>query len=338
MGRDRITVYDNTKIQLHIYVLGYYPQGESILIIVWDDASMSVQQSTLIDFYEASGVNRMKSLLDKYGIDKNKLDFIIWTHPDKDHSVGLHSIINTYTSNKTVCILPDGLTKHYKSFFSTSVLKSYLLLCCKKHKFKSVERVNASKLRLCPIIYGASAFNDGQNDEIELNIEVLTPIANRIFQKIERDKSSKANDLSISVVFRFGELGFYFGGDSENPSIREIDTERLRNIVFIKIPHHGSETSDVLPKILSGLKSVDFTKKVVSVSTSYVCGKSKLPDFNVLYKYIPISSDILLTEDDKHVNNYGIWACKYNIRPFKLIQIFPEGDASRWLQVAQATS
>ena len=89
---DYSLVKDISKLQLHIYVLGYYPMGESILAVVWDNAEGLVCKSVLIDCFEHNGFNQLDSILEQYKIDKNKLDYIIlWafqvllasTHPKR---------------------------------------------------------------------------------------------------------------------------------------------------------------------------------------------------------------------------------------------------------------
>lgn len=47
-----ISVDSNKNLQLHIYVLGHYPMGESILIIVYERIKKKVHKSILIDYYE----------------------------------------------------------------------------------------------------------------------------------------------------------------------------------------------------------------------------------------------------------------------------------------------
>jgi len=55
-----ISVDSNKNLQLHIYVLGHYPMGESILIIVYERIKKKVHKSILIDYYEKNNINRFK--------------------------------------------------------------------------------------------------------------------------------------------------------------------------------------------------------------------------------------------------------------------------------------
>ena len=131
-------------------------------------------------------------------------------------------------------------------------------------------------------------------------------------------------------MIRFGNQNFYFGGDVENSAINMIEEERLHNILFIKIPHHSSKTSDALPLLLNSIKASGNMTDAVSVSTSFVNSKTRLPEFNVLNKYCLFSSKILITDKDKREKNYGIWKFVYNISPQIIEQPIPLGDASEY--------
>lgn len=67
---DHLYVKDISRLQLHIYVLGYYPMGESILVIVYDEIEHIARKSLLIDCFENNGINQMESILNEYKIDE----------------------------------------------------------------------------------------------------------------------------------------------------------------------------------------------------------------------------------------------------------------------------
>lgn len=332
MGRAHVSVDDNTRVQLHIHVLGYYPQGESILTVAWDEKNNVVLHSMLIDFFEIDNNNKIKSILNHYHINDTKLDHIVWTHPDKDHSVGLSSIIKNYTSSKTVYLVPDGFTKYYKAFFNSSVLSSWIAMLSNRWRKRSanIERVNYSQRRLTPMIYAPCSFEDGYHDKVEYEVEILTPVAGLVMNQMEANKTHKTNHISISLIIKFGGQSFYFGGDAENPAINKVSKEHFNNVVFVKVPHHGSKTSSSLPRILSSLKTEGLVNQINAVSTSFAEGDISLPNEDILKEYKKCSSSILLTENEGHDNNYGVWFCGYNIRPYKELEPSPLGDASVW--------
>ena len=331
MKIDYVDVKNITELELHIYVLGCYPIGESILSVVWDKAEKRVLKSILFDCYEQDGINQMLPVLDKYGLKTRKLDFVIWTHPDEDHSVGFEQILKEYTSNKTIALLPEGVTK---KIFDLSLfgIKRLFKVLRKDNLFKKlvVERVSCSKNRTYPDEYGATKYIDGVRDNLRFGLEVYTPFSHQVFQKTEINKSFIKNDLSLSVLLRFDDYGFFFGGDAENQSIKEVEPSSWENVVFVKIPHHGSKSSNKLPEILEENVDWDRTGRITAVSTSFVQGCSFLPEKTVLEKYKVISDNVLLTENDTHREKYGIWYCNYAIRPFIVREPLPTADASVW--------
>ena len=322
---ENIQVKDIWKLQLHIHVLGYYPEGESILIVLFDVSSQMPLKSILVDCYEMNNQNRIENALKRYKLQEKKLDFVIWTHPDRDHSIGYSNIVANYSSKKTLYLLPEGLSvwrvindwEKFKSW--TAITKNKIIGKC------NVERVNTSNRRSFPLSYGTSYY-DGVNDEIFFSLEILTPFASQVFRHLEHNETHKGNHMSISFTIRLGHLGFYFGGDAENMAIREIDSNRLEDLNFVKIPHHGSDTSNLLPSKLNNRQD-DKDPLIISVATGYHKGNSNLPLKNVLDLYKNKSSRILITEDDSHRNNYGIWSCEFNRCSYQPWSFKSEGDS-----------
>ena len=307
---ENIQVKDIWKLQLHIHVLGYYPEGESILIVLYDNSTQKLLKSILVDCYESNNINRVDKILNQYGIQNKKLDYVIWTHPDRDHSVGYANIVSNYSSKNTLYILPEGLT-FWEVINDWDKFKSWIAITKNKMIGKcNVERVNTSNRRSYPLEY-STTYYDGVNKDVDFTIEILTPFASQVFRHVEYNKTHKGNHMSISLVIRLARLGFYFGGDTENMAIRKIDANKFEDLFFVKIPHHGSNTSDQLPVILNNLHN-DEGLFIISVSTGYHKGNSDLPLNTVLDLYKSCSSSILKTEDDSHRNGFGIWSCKYD--------------------------
>lgn len=324
---DNIQVKDIWKLQIHIHVLGYYPEGESVLIVLYDNSTKMALKSILVDCYEMNNQNKIEKLLERYDLQKKKLDYVIWTHPDRDHSVGFSNIVANYSSKKTLYLLPEGLSM-YSVINDWEKLKSWKAIITGS-KFKrtfNVERVNTSNRRISPIQYG-STYYDGINDDINFAIEILTPFASQLFRHFECNKTHKGNHMAISFTIRLGRIGFYFGGDVENIAIEEIESNKLEDLYFVKIPHHGSNTSDRLPSKLNSLQD-DKEPVIISVTTGYHKGSSDLPLINVLNLYKNKSSMILKTEDDSHQSSYGIWSCEFDREADSPWRCHCEGDSS----------
>ena len=321
-----IAVKENSNLQLHIYVLGYYPLGESILVIIYEKGIKKVHRSILIDCYESNRMNRFSDIFRKYNIDNQKLDVIIWTHPDIDHSIGFKNIIDNYIGPNTYFILPESLTK--QNIKSSSAIKTFdeLKEFEKTHRY-NIERVSASNRR-SNMLYEELSFDDIYTDPIYFCIEILTPFSGFVFHKTEQCKGFIANDISISVIMHFGKLNFYFGGDSENKNINMINEDMLKGVDFIKIPHHASSSaSSLLNKISTNF---DNNRPITAISTSFLYGRTNLPTNGILDDYKPYCDRVLLTEDTNHQNNYGIWKVVYNIQSQELYLPEPIGDATSW--------
>jgi len=303
---DTFYIDDSWKLKLFIYVLGYYPEGESIFIVLYDESSRKPLKTILADCYEQNGINIFESVLDLYNIQDEKLDYLIWTHPDHDHSVGFSNIVNKYTSRKTIVIYPEGMPI-FSILKNMQTSKSWYAIIKNKVLGKyCVESVNTSNHRCYPLLY-SSSYSDGVYDPIIFSIEILTPFATQNSRNILFNNSHNANVISISFIIRLGNLGFYFGGDTEDMAIKEIERDRFRDLYFVKIPHHGSDTSIILPGILTDLLDENESPQIVSITTGYHKGRSNLPAHSVLDLYKSNSTKILITEDDRHQNKYGYW-------------------------------
>lgn len=308
---ENASIDDCWNLRLRIYVLGYYREGESILIVLYNASSQVALKTILVDCYEKDGCNRIEDAMKDFSLKEKKLDYVIWTHPDRDHSVGFKTITSNYTLKDTLYILPEGLS-FWEVLNDFDKFKSWIAITTNKMIGKmNVERVNTSNRRVSPPSY-ATNFIDGSHDDVLFSIEILTPFANQNFRHLEFNKTHKGNHLSISFIIRLGDLGFFFGGDVENMAIDSIDRNKLNNLYFVKIPHHGSDTSDTLPIILNDLKHEDESPAILSVTTGYHKGKSDLPLVEVLDLYKDSSFRILKTEDDLHTNGYGMWACNFD--------------------------
>lgn len=325
---ESIVVKDNRELQLHVYVLGYYPEGESILIVLWDNSTKQPLKSILTDCYEQNGVNKIYDKLNLYGLKTKKLDYVVWTHPDKDHSVGFSSIVKDYSTRETLFLIPDGWFA-FRNFLDKEKRKSWMFLVKQRMaNNRTIETINVSNRRKHPLEY-TTLYCDGYSDDFEFGVEILTPFADQVSRHVFINKTREENDISISFIIKFGKVGFYFGGDSENDAIKRIIEDKFKNVIFVKIPHHGSNSSDALPEILERIHKDDL-EQIISVSTGFHIGNNSLPLIEVLDYYKKISSDVLVTEDTVHTNRYGLWCCKFNRKSSKPIELNADGDAIKY--------
>ena len=110
MTEERITIDSNLDIQLHIHVFGFHPQGESILLIIFDASKEQVIRSIAVDCFIEKNKEQIKNTLKQYKIsNQNPLNLIIWTHPDYDHSKGMGLLVAEFANKQTILVIPDGM-------------------------------------------------------------------------------------------------------------------------------------------------------------------------------------------------------------------------------------
>lgn len=323
------------NLQLHVHVIGYYPQGECILVILYDKAKRVVVKSILIDcFVSKNQEDQLRKKLDEYGISaKTPLDMIIWTHPDKDHSEGLGEIVARYTNKKTFMVLPDG-------FFLKTLKRAglkltiQLLLSLFRNGF-SMERVNTSTHRKNSEEYMSLQFDDGVMDSIEYSVEILTPNGAQVIRKVDGRWRFYKNDISISMIIHCGELDLYFGGDVENDAIKMVPDYKMSKVCFVKIPHHASDTSTELYEVikrnisLKKLNNEDLID-ITAVSTCFHIGRKPAPHISVLREYKPISRELCLTDNQRpREDKYGVCSFVYDVAARDYESCY-EGDAGIW--------
>ena len=117
------------------------------------------------------------------------------------------------------------------------------------------------------------------------------------------------NDCSIMLAVELGNVVELFTGDIENPTIEDLPENVYFDLLHVlKIPHHGSSTSDRLFD--------HFTKCDVSCSTVYRNGKVNLPSTGILDQYVKVSDRVYCTGSIDGTNEnqeYGVVRIETNI-------------------------
>lgn len=307
---------DCNDLQLHVHTLGYYPIGECILLVIVNKKSGYVYRSHLIDCFKTSQTDELSPLLTHYGIDKKRLDSVIWTHPDADHCEGLETIIDDFCDkDHTNYFIPMGIDKR-QSFSETSQRILEHVLSLNKIKKLSVHIVSGGSKYSQSSIIMRDEFSDGLVDNIKVEAEILTPNADMSFFVTQKDQYTK-NDISISILLTMGQWRLYFGGDATDKQIAITDPNSYKNLDFIKIPHHGSKSS---VKLLDFLEEEyedslqDESLQLCPCQAVCTSWKSANPHKDVLDRYIAINKKVYLTDNTcRRTANYGIWSFMYDI-------------------------
>ena len=71
------------------------------------DEHEHVFYTMVVDCYAKGDVNKTKELLDKFHVVH--IDLLCWSHPDKDHSVGVDTLIENYCDDRSCILVPYGI-------------------------------------------------------------------------------------------------------------------------------------------------------------------------------------------------------------------------------------
>lgn len=246
------------------------PARESLQITLFDvgkaDAILieTPDGAVMIDAgTEDNGIPLVLALREK-SIDA--LDALIITHFDKDHVGGADAIINNIPVRQV--IEPDYPkdSKQYRQ--------------CEE----AMRRIGLSPARL-----------DGDAEYS------LAGLMMRIITAKERYPDDEDNDHSLVIRFDYGEVGFLFPGDIENPRLRELlaSGEDLQHD-FLKVPHHGrSETLSslffdaVAPTVTVITSSADEPEDATLVDALRMAGADV---------YLTREGDVIITCDGASLN------------------------------------
>ena len=303
---------DINQIKVEVFTIGKDANGEAnILLFFIDDI---LQYSIVIDCCE-NDINIIKEkIFDVYDI--KRVDMICWTHPHLDHSKGILTLLKNYSDKKTKIIFPSELEIVYKCMNSEA------------RKIYNYVAKNTEKNRIDKGIYRNATQNTYvQNNGInnfDFKIMSLSPIPRRVLNMknnckhdIEKKCRHNFNEYSIALIVEINKCFFLFTGDIENGTIEEIEKYiKLDNVLFSKIPHHGSSTSTNL------LQIYDFdTCKSMICTTTALLKKNKfniLPNNDVLDEYKKLFGNVFCTSCayiNKKVTkgNFGIINSQFKI-------------------------
>ncbi|MDL5012651.1 MBL fold metallo-hydrolase [Clostridioides difficile] len=199
------------------------------IIDVGQGDSILVQTPTnkniLIDGGDEDSENIIISYLRQKRI--KTIDIIIATHPDSDHIGSLDNVIKKFNVNSIYMPEQSTDSESYQNLINSCTDKNLSI----QHLYK----------------------NDVLNIDNNINIYVLSP------SYIQEE----SNLNSIVFKLTFNDNSFLFMGDAEEENEKEIlHSFKLNNINFIKIGHHGSNSSS----------SLEFIKKISPDIAAISCG------------------------------------------------------------------
>lgn len=184
---------------VEISFLGLSGDADSILL-------QQGQANVLIDTGEKQDSDKIINYLKEKNV--NTIEYLILTHPDKDHIGSASDVIKNFK---------------VKNIIEPYYPKSNELLDKLNRKIKE-ENI--------PIIYPilTRKFSVG-----EMSLVVYPPLEKHY---------SKDNNYSLATLINHGNVNMLFAGDAEKKRLDEMLLTNWRNIELLKIPHHGRANSN----------------------------------------------------------------------------------------------
>jgi len=144
------------------------------------------------------------------GLDINKLDYVVGTHPHDDHMGGMYDVITNFEVGSV--IIPNGKPSSTTNWY-TKLMNE---LKTGEYQIQYVE----------------------QGDILNLGDATMLVIA------AETEVSGNDNNYSICLKVSFGQMDMIMTGDAET-EVEEIILQSGANIdaEILKVGHHGSDTS-----------------------------------------------------------------------------------------------
>lgn len=273
---------------IEINVIGYKTEGESSVVFIKNDSKIAF--SIVVDCFCYQNMNKTVEILRNNNI--KHIDYLCWSHPDNDHSQGMCDIYDEFVNENTIINIPENVDNAYE-------------ICSNKVK-NLFDTLKKESCKINSNIYTVSDnknllfYTDGicfryDNCDFYLKMNSFAPNSSLIRKQSLYGDFNK-NDHSIGFTIKLGEVVLMFTGDMGNTTIAKLP-KLYEQLYFLKIPHHGSETSS---KMLDVFKSVN-----VVCSTVYRKGKNNLPSQNIINSYKKKTNNLYITSSDSNPNDNG---------------------------------
>lgn len=174
---------------------------------------INAEQNVLIDAGDNDDEEKIVDFLSQLGVEK--IDYLINTHPDADHSGGLDAVIEHFEIGTVFISNGSANSKTYRDF------------------------VNA-------------AVESGLSPSVPLKDKLFYLQEDMFMRFYNTEAQGSGNDVSLIVELVYKNDKFLFMGDAEKAQELSVLNE-LEDVVLIKVGHHGSKTStsnELLAKVL----------------------------------------------------------------------------------------
>ncbi len=228
------------NISLKITLIGYCDKGETIIFCIMADNSPFF--CGVIDSYYTSNENYLLKELKKMGI--SYLDLIVWSHPHEDHSAGLEYMIPYINQDTYICL--SSKCYQYSDFWRNANPVFFGFCEDEKKKPQSPRNIKILETSSCmqiphPKIKKIHALSS--DVKYDFILYAFSPDSINL-GRFDYRNSIDINQFSVGLVLQLGEVTVVFASDVPNTVFDNMGDNPLpEHIDYLKVPHHGSETS-----------------------------------------------------------------------------------------------
>ena len=286
--------YFNKNLELIIYTTGYHKEGESILILIKSD-NITVF-SIVIDSYEENDINITYQLLQEEKIDY--IDIVCWSHPDLDHSKGISKFLE-WIDYRTTIVIGDGFYETKKEWETASPEMYNYIVSTLEKDLRIKKRTKIRKVSTGMHLKSGLFVDARTGIEHEFEISAFAPSDFENLQRNIKNMPLKKNNISVGLVIKLSKIVGVFSADIPNVVFNELTEEDFPKLVdYIKIPHHGSESSGKILRLFSNQPKVSCT--TVNVANN-------LQTLNIINQYKTRVENLYCTNDLRAKEQQDFW-------------------------------
>lgn len=302
------------ELILDIHTLGTGYNGEGQLIVLRNENN----EKFVIIIDSLGDINSTRKILKDNKI--SKINYLIWTHPHEDHSNGIQDLLKEKSIKVEKVIVPPYLCNFIVGSSDTSE-NLYKEICSLE---QSVHRINSERTSVdewsgTRFILSEKLILDSSfatltpegNLKTDYNFQIIsyTPNSEILGVRGRNKKIRNKNELSISIELVIGEFRAFFSSDIENFTIDRM--EELTGIPnYLKIPHHGSDTSfNIADKIVGVLDE----SNTIDVGVIIGMKSNNLPTNNGVNFYSEYVKNLYYPEEEICASDVTHHCCSINI-------------------------
>ena len=295
--------YFKNSLELEIYNVGYYQEGESIVLFIKTDGI--VVFCLVIDGYRVNNVNLSKKIL--IGKNIETVNMFCWSHPDLDHSLGVDDFI-PFLSEESSIILSYGYEKSIDKWENANI-KMNQMICKELGKRLSIKkRIDVRTVHEGMSLYQQKFVDVRNSFEYKCDISVFSPFSRMILNRVVNNKDIENNIMSVGLCVKIGEKSIVLCSDVPDVVFNNLREDDFPEFVdYLKIPHHGSINGSIV------IRKIKNTPDIASMT---VFTNNNLPNSEVIKEYRKKVNQVFCTNDlskNKQDTFFGIHKCIYRI-------------------------